>query len=178
MFIAMGVLVWLAVESRQDAGARQAPQTGRIAVERFQLLAQFEPPVYSPDATRATSHTRPFNLAMERYLKGDFAGAIPGLRESLAARSNGPQASFYLGVCSLLTGDSPAGVKDLQLVIDAGNNPYLEQARYYLAKALLGRGDIPGARVQLNNVIAMHGGLEQRSKSLLAQIVGSTSGAK
>ena len=115
---------------------------------------------------------------MEHYLKGDFAGTIPGLRESLTARSDGPDAAFYLGICSLLTGDSPAGVKDLQLVIDAGNNPYLEQARYYLAKALLGRGDISGARVQLENVIAMHEDLEQRSKSLLTQIVGSPAGAK
>jgi len=115
---------------------------------------------------------------MQHYLKGDFAGAIPGLRESLAARSDGPEASFYLGVCSLLTGDSTAGVTDLQSVIDAGNNPYLEQARYYLAKALLGRGDIPGARAQLERVIETHEGLEQRSKSLLTQIVGSTAVAK
>ncbi len=173
MFIAISVFVWLALESRRDAGAAQAAQTGPIPVERFQLLAQFEAPRYSPGGTQASSHTRQFNLAMEHYLKGDFAGAIPGLRAS-----DGPEAAFYLGLCSLLTGDSTEGVKDLQLVIGAGATPYLEPARYYLAKALLGRGDIQGARAQLENVIAMHGGFEQRSKSLLTQIVGSAATSK
>jgi TolA-binding protein len=162
MFLAIGVFVWLALESRREAGTPQAAQTGPIPVERFQLLAQFEAPPYSPGGT---SHSRQFTWAMERYLKGDFAGAIPGLRTS-----DGPEAEFYLAICSVLTGNLAAGGKYLQLVIDAGTNPYVEPARYYLAKALLGKGDIQAARTQLENVIAMHGGLEQRSKALLTQI--------
>ncbi len=109
---------------------------------------------------------------MEHYRNHDFAAAIPGLRASVAAHADGPEAPFYLGICSLLTGDAAAGVKDLQSVIDAGNKQYLEQARYYLAKALLGKGDVPGARAQLEKVIDMHEGLERQSRSLLHQIVG------
>jgi TolA-binding protein len=173
MTIAIGVFGWLAVESRQDAGASQAPPSGRIPVERFQLLAQFEPPPYSPGAKRGTSHTRQFQGGMEHYLRGDFAGAIPGFTASVQARADGPDAQYYLGISSLLAGDAKTGLEDLQSVIDAGDTPYLEQARYYLAKALLGKGDIPGARRQLENVIAMHGDLEKQSKSLLKQIVVS-----
>jgi hypothetical protein len=171
MTIAIGVFAWLAVESRQDAGVPPSPQTARIPVERFQLLAQFEPPLYSPDPRRASSHTLQFKVAMERYVKRDFAGAVPGLRASMATRIDGPEARFYLGVCSLLAGERAAGVQELQAVIGGGDTPYLESARYYLAKALLGNGDVPGTRDQLEKVIAMHGDLEKRSESLLAQIV-------
>jgi TolA-binding protein len=177
MTIAIGVFTWLAVESRRDAGTSQAAQTGRIPIERFQLLAQFEPPAYAPGPKLDKPPTKQFQEAMERYLKKDFAGAIPGLRAIVSARRDGPEARFYLGICSLLTGDSAAGVQNLQSVVDAGDTPYREQARYYLAKGLLGRGDIAAARMQLENVIAMHGDLERQSKSLLTNIVGSTAKA-
>src|SRR5260370_32039537 len=144
MTIAIGVFAWLAVESRQDAGVSQSPQTGPIPVERFQLLAQFEPPPYSPEARRDRAHTGQFQVAMEQYVKRDFAGAIPGLRASVAAQADGAEARFYLGICSLLTGGRAAGVQNLQSVIGAGDPPYLESARYYLAKGLIGYGDGPG----------------------------------
>jgi hypothetical protein len=107
---------------------------------------------------------------MEHYRNRDFAGAIPGLRASTAAEGDGPEARFYLGICSLLTGDRAAGVQDLQMVINDGDTPYLESARYYLAKGLLGKGDVPGTRGQLEKVIAMHGDLGKRSEFLLTQI--------
>jgi TolA-binding protein len=172
MTIAIGVFAWLAVESRQDAGASQSHRAGPIPVERFQLLAQFEPPPYSRDARRA-SHTRQFDAAMEHYLKSDFAAAIPGLRASVAAQSDGPEAPFYLGICWLLTADATAGMRSLQSVVDSGGTSYLEQSRYYLAKGLLAKGDVPGARAELESVIAMHGDLEKQSKALFAQIVGN-----
>src|SRR5882762_10144979 len=153
MTIAIGVFTWLAVESRQDAGASQSHQAGPIPVERFQLLARFEPPPYSRDERREAPHTRQFEAAMEHYLKRDFAAAIPGLRASVAARSDGPGAPFYLGICLLLTGDVTAGVREMQSVVDSGGTPYLEQSRYYLAKGLLAKGDVSGSRIQLETVI-------------------------
>jgi len=173
MTIAIGVFTWLAVESRQDAGASQTHQAGPIPVERFQLLARFEPPPYSRDARRKTSHTRQFDAAMEHYSTRDFAAAIPGLRASVAAHSDGPEALFYLGICLLLTGEATSGIQNLQSVVDSGGTPYLEQSRYYLAKGLLAKGDVPGARTQLESLIAMHGDLEKQSIALLTQIVGN-----
>jgi len=173
MTIAIGVFAWLAVESRHDAGVSQSPQAGAIPLERFQLLAQFEPPLYSPDERRASPHSRQYRVAIELYVKKDFAGALPGLRASVAAQADGPEAQFYLGICLLLTGDRAAAVQDLQSVIGAGDTPYLESARFFLAKALLGTGDVSGTRGQLEKVIAMHGDLEKRSESLLTQIVVS-----
>src|SRR5258708_27152921 len=137
MTFAIGVFAWLAVESRQDAGVFQSPQTGPIPVERFQLLAQFEPPLYSPDTRRDTPHTRQFQVAMERYVKKDFAGAVPGLRATVAAQTDVPESRFYLGICSLLTGVRAAGVQNLELVITTHDNPYLEPAPYYLTHRLL-----------------------------------------
>jgi hypothetical protein len=177
MFIAISVFVWLALESRRDAGAAQAIRRGPIPAERFQLLAQFAPPAYLPGAEQ-TTHTHRFDQAMESYLKHDCAGAIAGLRASVEAGSDGPAAAFYLGICTLLTGDPDSGIKDLRLAIATGGVPYIEQAKYYLAKALIGRQDIASARAQLESVIAMHGALEQQSKSILAQIADPPATAK
>jgi hypothetical protein len=52
----------------------------------------------------------------------------------------------------------------------AGDSPYLEEARFYLAKGLLGTGDAAGAQRQLEDVLSMHGTLEKQAAALLAQI--------
>lgn len=155
MVISLGVLFWQASQSRHDAGARIVARPSEIPAERYQLLSRFEPPSYNGQ----------FHAAMEHYTKRDYAGAIPGLRAA-----DFPEARFYLGICLLLTNDRAAGVKELQAVIASGETPYLEQARFYLAKGLLGGGDIGGAQRQLENVLAMHGDLEKQTRALLAQI--------
>ncbi len=57
----------------------------------------------------------------------------------------------------------------MRQVVAAGETPYLEQARFYLAKGLLATNNKAGARQQLDAVIELHGNLEQQAESLLAQ---------
>ncbi len=85
------------------------------------------------------------------------------------ARPDAVEARFYLGVCYLFTKNFAAGNRELRQVIAAGETPYLEQARFYLAKGLLATNDGAGARQQLDDVIGLHGSLEQQAESLLAQ---------
>ena len=143
-----------------------------IPAERYLLLARFEPPPYLPNrmGDAAAPKSRQFQAAMEHYLKRDYAGAIPGLRAIAGTRPDFVEARYYLGICSLLTNDLAAGVKELQAVIASGETPYREEARFYLAKGLLDDGDIGGAQRQLENVLAMHGDLEKQARALLAQI--------
>ena len=70
----------------------------------------------------------------------------------------------------LLTNDRAAGIDQLRSVVSQGNTPYLEEARFYLAKALIGARDIPAAQQQLQSVIGMHGELEKQAQVLLRQI--------
>jgi hypothetical protein len=157
MIIALGVLAWQASQSRRDQGANNVIRPAEIPAERYQLLARFEPP--------APSASAPLQTAMDRYRQRDYAGAIPILRAQ-----NSTEAHFYLGICDLLANDQASGVRELRAVIDAGDPPQLEHARFYLAKGLLGSGDVSAARHELEAVVAMHGDLEKPSRALLAQI--------
>src|ERR1700674_1545610 len=102
MAIAVGVFVWVASESRKEAGlgrtANARPSiTGRIPEERYELLSRFVPPAYQPGA--GVARTQEFERAMEHYLKGDDAGALAGLREVVKAQPESIEARFYLGIC-------------------------------------------------------------------------------
>ena len=140
-----------------------------IPAERIALLARFEPPEYETADNAEGSHE--FRAAMEHYRKRDYAGAVSGLRAPAEAQPQSVEARFYLAICLLLTNDRPGGIQLLQDVIAAGNTPYLEPARFYLAKALLSEGKIAGADLQLRIVIEMHGKLDKQAQVLRAQIV-------
>ncbi len=171
--VAVGVFAWLASESRKEAGAGGTANarpvlTGHVSEERYELLARFVPPSYQPSP--GTAEPREFPQAIQLYLKGDDAGAIRGFRAVVQVHPDAVEARFYLGICLLLTNDRAAGREQLLSVIDAGSTPYLERARFYLAKALIGQRDIAGASQLLKSVIAMHGEMEKQSQVLLRQI--------
>ena len=172
MLIAMSVFGWLAWTSRQApgagrvAGARAPSTTTSIPDERFELLASFTPPEYVPEGPSPAG----FQDAMRSYTSKDFKGAIPKLRAAANAAPNFMGAQFYLGICLLVTGDKIPGIQQLRGVTEAGETPYLERARFYLAKGLLAERDIPRAKVELQKLIAQHGDLEKQATLLLAQI--------
>ena len=171
--IAVGVFVWVASESRKEAGlgrtANARPTiTGHIPDERYELLSRFVPPAYQP----GTGADQPpeFEQAMQHYLKGDDAAALAGLREVSKTQPDSVEVRFYLGVCSLLTNDRSSGILELRGVVAAGDTPYLERSRFYLAKALIGAHDVAQAQQQLENVIGMHGEFQKQAQVLLSQI--------
>jgi predicted negative regulator of RcsB-dependent stress response len=172
MLVAMGVFAWLAWTSRQEpgvgrvAGARAQTPAGNIPDERYELLAAFRAPEYVPEWPAP----KDFENAMRRYEKQDFAGALPELRAATNVTPAFIPARFYLGICLLLTGDHISGIQELRAVTGSGDTPYLEQARFYLAKGLIAEHDIPRAQTQLESVIAQHGDLEKQAIVLLAQI--------
>jgi hypothetical protein len=174
--IAVGVFAWVTLQSHREAGlgrtANAPPARNReIPAERIELLARFEPPVYEASTADSAKGSREFRAAMEHYRKHDYATAIVGLRAAAAAQPPSVEARFYLAICLLLTNDRPAGVQELQAVIAAGDTPYLEPARFYLAKALLADRNIRGADIQLRVVVEMHGSFEKQAQVLQAQIL-------
>jgi hypothetical protein len=172
MLIAMGVFGWLAWTSHQEpgvgrvAGARVQASAGSIPDERFELLGAFQAPEYVPES----QSPKDFQDAMQRYASRDFAGAIPGLRAAANATPSFIAARFYLGICLLLTAGRISGIQELRAVTEAGDTPYLERARFYLAKGLIAEHDISRAQTQLESLIAQHGDLEKQAAVLLAQI--------
>jgi len=166
MCVAIGVFTWLAHESRQEAGmgrtANAKPRpVDNIPDERYELLAAFPAPVYVPVA----SDPVPFSKAMQHYAHADYSGAIPKLRAI-----NSAEARFYLGICLLLTNQRISGIEELRSVTQSGDGPYLERARFYLAKGLIAEHDAKRAQEQLEKVATGHGDLEKEARILLSQI--------
>jgi len=176
---AVVVFAWLASESRKEAGegrtaSAPAQKGATVSQARYQALAQFAPPSYAPagdvqqDAKQDGSAA--FRQAMQPYSKGDYQDAIAPLRAIAEKQPDFAAARYYLGICQLSVGDRPAGLRELRAVIALGATPYLEGARFFLAKGLLGAGDPAGARNEFERVIALDGDFKQFAQVLLSEI--------
>jgi TolA-binding protein len=172
LLVAVSVFGWLAWTSREEpgigrvAGGRIASTPSAIGDERFEVLAAFDAPPYA----REPNAPKPFQTAMARYAKQDYAGAAAALRTVTDAHPDFVAGRFYLGVSLLLAGDRIAGIQELRALTTAGNGPYRERARFYLAKGLLAEHDGVRAQQQLMDLIAQHGTLEKEASALLEQM--------
>jgi hypothetical protein len=79
-------------------------------------------------------------------------------------------ASFFLGICYLLEGRDSDGIARLRDTITLGDSPELEEAHFYLAKALLRQHDRSGARAELERAIALKGPRLAEEESLLRNL--------
>jgi hypothetical protein len=89
---------------------------------------------------------------MRRYDRRDYAGAAEELRALPRVIRESAPAAFFLGVSELLSGGVEEGVRALHRAAESGDETYAEAARFHLAKGLLLRGDVAGARAQLRQV--------------------------
>jgi tetratricopeptide (TPR) repeat protein len=140
--------------------------------EALRLLARVEPPRYTPSVLRGSGDPaeRQFRTAMQSYSQGDYASAAEGLKSALAGRLDGAAPRFYLGICDLLTGRLDDAIADLRQVNSMGRTLYLEQARFYLAKALLAKQDVAGAVRELELATEIAGDREMEIRRLLEQV--------
>lgn len=172
LLVAVGVFGWLAWTSHEEpgvgrvAGARPPSAASQIPDEQYELLSAFEAPAYVPEPRAPKS----FQAAMALYANQDYAGAASALRAITDVQPAFVPARFYLGISLLRSGDRIAGIQELLALTMAGDGPYLERARFYLAKGLLAEHDVPRAQVQLEDLIAQHGDLEKQAAVLLVQI--------
>jgi len=149
--------------------ATQQPDSA-VDASSYRDLAAISPPVYRPSTLRGPGSSPEFEEAMERYVSGDYAAAAAALDGVLRREPGHLRALFFGGVSSLLVGRNEDGVARLQEAIAAGDTPYLEEARFYLAKAYLQRGDAEAAERELERVIALEGDLEELARDLLDRV--------
>jgi hypothetical protein len=114
-------------------------------------LAQVEPAVYIPSALRGSTDdaTERFQVAMRRYVDGDYEGAIPGLQAAMELNSKAPHVAFFLAISNRLTGRLEPAIADLERAIALGESPYLEEAHFYLAQSRLRQGSVQATRAEL-----------------------------
>jgi len=70
----------------------------------------------------------------------------------------------------LLTGEPEAAIAQLRRTIALGESPYLEEARFYLAKAYLRRGELQAAESELRKTVELRGDREKEARELLQNV--------
>ena len=135
-------------------------------------LGRFQPPIFALTSLRGIQDaaTARFRDAMTHYADRDYRGAIPGLRAAVQLDPEAAHASFFLGVCYVLTERLEEGISTLRQTVAAGDSPYLEEAHFYLAKALLQNGKPAEARQEIERTIRLRGPLEAEARQLLAAL--------
>lgn len=151
------------------SGQTQQPSTVGPSLEE---LARVQPPPYSAVVLRGAEDVAQvkFENAMQHYVNGEYASAIPGLR---AAVKNSPQTarfSFYLGACYLMTGQTSSAIASFRKTISLEDPVYSRQAHYYLAKAYLQNKDVPSAKEELQMAVVLGGGMADKAEEILRQL--------
>lgn len=161
LVLAIGAFLWL----RAPSGS--APSPALLAE-----LSAVEAPPYEPKILRGGNDgpDRAFHQAMAPYLSGDYATTVEGLEAVVAAAPGSIPVSFYLGTSYLLSDRPRDAIGSLGTVVEAGEMPYLEWARFYRAKAFLKLGDGEAAKADLGAVLMYHGELEESAKEILDQL--------
>lgn len=142
------------------------------AAPSLEELARVEPPPYSAVVLRGAedeSHET-FHKAMQFYVKGDYAKAIPGVRAAAKANPQSASFNFYLGACYLLAGQTDPAVVSFRKTVSLGDPAYSESAHFYLAKAYLQEKEVARAKDELQKTVQFHGSLESEAAEILRQL--------
>jgi TolA-binding protein len=135
-------------------------------------LARVEAPPYSEVVLRGVEDEAQtsFRSAMQRYVKQDYTGAIPGLRAAVRTSPQSAQFNFYLGACYLLTGQTEAAVQSLRRTISLNDPAYSEAAHFYLAKAYLRNHYVSRAETELRTAARPGGSKAVEAAEILRQL--------
>jgi len=152
-------------------GSAPSPSS-RTPAASLKELARIQPPPYSPVVLRGAEDNaqESFRKAMQYYLKGDYAKAIPGLRAAVKARPQSARYRFYMGACYLLTEQVDSAIEALSKTVSLGDPAYSEPAHFYLAKAYLRENDVPTAKQELQTTVRLGGSRAEEAQEILRQL--------
>lgn len=147
-------------------------QPSPAAAPSLEELARVEPPPYSAIVLRGAEDEgqEAFRNAMQFYVKGDYAHAIPGVRTAAKASPRTASFNFYLGACYLLTGQTDPAIVSFRKTVALGDPAYSESAHFYLAKAYLRKREVARAKDELQKTVQFHGSLESETAEILRQL--------
>jgi tetratricopeptide (TPR) repeat protein len=141
-----------------DRGALVPPENSEQIIARLAVIDTAPP--YVPMTLRGGQSgvaTGQFQEGMQRYSRGDYAGAITFLEESVRLNPDLQPAVFYLGICHLMVGNAEKAITPLSKLSLSGDNPYREESHWFLAKAFLRKGSIAAAQKELEAVVSLNG---------------------
>ena len=148
------------------------PRTQSPSAPSLEELARVQPPLYNAVVLRGSEDEaqQSFRDAMQRYAKGDYFNAIPGLRAAVKADPRSARFNFYLGVCYLVTDQTDAAILSLHRAVSLGDPSYSGPAHFYLAKAYLREKDVSAAENELQETIRLRGAMGAQAGEILRQL--------
>jgi tetratricopeptide (TPR) repeat protein len=160
------------VASSQPKMSPEVPVQPHSAPPSLEELARVEPPPYSGVVLRGAEDEahETFHQAMQFYVQGDYAHAIPGVRAAAKASPQTASFSFYLGACYLLVGQIDPAVVSFRQTVSLDDPAYSESAHFYLAKAYLRKKQVARAEEELQKTVRIHGSLEAEAREILHQL--------
>jgi tetratricopeptide (TPR) repeat protein len=132
-------------------------------------ISAFSPPVYLTSETRGPETDEIVARAMVFYNRGDYSQAL-ALLKGIANPAQNHQVVFFKGVCFLLTDALKKSVREFDVIIEAMNPSYYDEAIYYKAIALLRLNKKQEALEQLNHLAGMFSPYAARAKALLVKV--------
>lgn len=141
---------------------------GRVPENLSELGHLEQPPVYLGVSVRQeeASADSLFAAAMLRYVAEDYAGAASGLTGALEAGAGPIPAQFFRGASFLILNRSREAVEAFGVVTSLGESPYLAEAYYYRAKALLRLGEVELALADLQAASTMAAEISPSAEAL------------
>jgi tetratricopeptide (TPR) repeat protein len=166
--LAVAGLTWFRTNPVAKREASRTTVSARPTLD-LTALAAVVPPRYTQPQWRAAGPTV-FDVAMQRYSRGDYSGATPDLVVAAKSDPSNAAAAFFLGICYLIESRDDDAIAQLKTTIALGDSPELEEAHFYLAKALLRKRDLSGALAEFRLAEAMHGPRQAEERSLIEKI--------
>lgn len=158
------------------SGVPQSPATenrGAGVAARLAELSKVEPPPYLPLTMRSEEDARiRFEAAMTAYARSDYAGAATALEQVVSLQPSNAKALFFLGICYLMLDRPASATKVLQQCVAGGDPGYSDEARYFLAKALLRTGDRAAATAALDALARSKGPRAEDARRLRDALAG------
>jgi len=111
-----------------------------------------------------------FEAAMTAYTAERFDQASSQLRAAIAAGVDSAPAEFFLGASYLMTGRPKEASASFASVVALGDTPYLAEAHFYRAKALLRLGETRAALDELKQAGALGGVIGGYARALTDSI--------
>ncbi len=121
-------------------------------------------------ATRQVPAENFLNAGLKAFHDGRYGRCIEKMEVLRKADPADPNALFYMGVSYVKLEMYDKAIPLFDAILQAKNNVFHEEARWYKTQALLGKGDTESAKQLLNEIAGKPGFYQQKAKEKLAAL--------
>ena len=159
---------------------RQADPEPQLLASNRDLGAVI-PLAYRPSVLRGSHEdsAERFRQSMESYVKHDYRQTVAGLSNiPVAVPGNGkPEehvsdagVQLYLGISQLMLNQNVDAIRSLRRAAAYGDTPYLENAHFFWAKALIRQKQYGEAAERLKRAVQLKGDRQAEAQHILEQL--------